>query len=78
MAVTEQFACDIAGCSLEFDTEPKSELPLDQLQSRRLVMKGLLTKTLDTRERRGISGALVFRNKKARGHYSVPLGKQSR
>ncbi|KAH7969216.1 hypothetical protein HPB52_015926 [Rhipicephalus sanguineus] len=58
-------------------TEVGSEPPLDQLQFTRLIVQGLLTKRLDTRERPGPSGALVFHSKEGHGHHLVPLGKQS-
>ncbi|KAH9360430.1 hypothetical protein HPB48_003044 [Haemaphysalis longicornis] len=59
-------------------TELGSEPPLDQLYFPRLIVQGLLTKTLDTRERPGPSGAHVFHSKEGRGYHLVPLGKQSR
>ncbi|KAL1416974.1 hypothetical protein MTO96_027272 [Rhipicephalus appendiculatus] len=59
-------------------TEVGSQPPLDQLQFTRLIVQGLLTKRLDTRERPGPSGALVFHSKEGHGHHLVPLGKQSR
>lgn len=58
-------------------TELRSEPPLDQLQFMRLIVQGLLTKRLDTRERPGPSAALVFDSKEGRGHHLVPLEKQS-
>lgn len=59
-------------------TELGSQPPLDQLHFTRLIVQGLLTKTLVTRERPGPSGALVFHSKEGHGHHLVPLGKQSR
>lgn len=59
-------------------TELGSQPPLDQLQFTRLIVQGLLTKKLVTRERPGPSGALVFHSKEGHGHHLVPLGKQSR
>ncbi|KAL1448702.1 hypothetical protein MTO96_028188 [Rhipicephalus appendiculatus] len=59
-------------------TEVGSQPQLDQLQFTRLIVQGLLTKRLDTRERPGPSGALVFHSKEGHGHHLVPLGKQSR
>ncbi|KAH7959702.1 hypothetical protein HPB49_013127 [Dermacentor silvarum] len=59
-------------------TELGSEPPLDQFQFTRLIVQGLLTKRLNTGERPGPSGSLVFHSKEGRGHHLVPLRKQSR
>ncbi|KAL1483760.1 hypothetical protein MTO96_032975 [Rhipicephalus appendiculatus] len=61
IAVVGTLPNDVAAWRLY--TEVGSQPPLDQLQFTRLIVQGLLTKRLDTRERPGPSGALVFHSK---------------